>query len=225
MTIEKELPAQLREHLKWVELPGNSREGFRSVVMPEQRLVYMPVAKCAMSSMEDVLKVAGVQRKSRSRIIHQGRYPTIPNSKVRQLPADWTIFAIVRHPLARAISCYTDRTNKKSFQEKYSLPAVATIKQFVDRVCETPDTCCEKHVISQTTYLIRNGRALPHVLIPFSRLPYALEQLMASRGLPATMSHRRKSLHSPWQDAFSSRQQQQLRERYAADFSNFTFGE
>lgn len=144
--------------------------------LPEHRLAYLRVPKAANSSIRAALarrfalpRIEGMSAandrywvqldNSHARIMTPGTFQHSAGTR------DAWIFSFVRHPVARLYSCWNNKLieNEELTRGFVDMGLVRGMDfaDFVARVAELPDECCDIHVRSQASILLHNGRLMP----------------------------------------------------------------
>jgi chondroitin 4-sulfotransferase 11 len=213
-------------------------------VFDERRLVYISIPKVACTSIKLAIEgvdeqiatseqgVMGVHRKLTSKCTHS----------LNRHAADYTIFAFVRNPYDRLVSCYEDKVKKPVqhngqyyFATAYNrvflrrllgsaFHADMSFDEFVRLVSRTPDAIADGHFKSQYSSLYRHDRRIPHIVGKFENLGEDWKPLADRFGLAALSANNRSAERAQWMDYYTSRQTIELvRKRFKNDIESFDY--
>jgi len=171
----------------------------RQIVLPERKLAFFTVPKCA--SMSIAATIEREMKKEWGRL--QLHFPMTP--MLWKGWQDYTRLAVLRCPYERFLSA-------ASFMSK----GTCRLDLFLDMACSTPDHEVDQHFQSQSRYLMLDGLLIPNRIIRFERLVEEWGDFAAQHWPEvAEIMHRNKS---PRGDELTDEQKDRLRHRYAADF-------
>lgn len=181
----------------------------RQIVLPEYRLAFFTVPKCASGSVCATFQAA-LRKKWGQIPLHQEREPVLWDGW-----EDCDRAAIVRHPYDRFMSAFR-------FQKRGDL------ENWIETVCNTPDGEGDVHYISQSRFLTFMDVLVPNRVMRFETLHEEWPGFadMANARLPPIyqlprLLHRNKSAGSK---ALTADMKAMLAERYAEDFERFGYG-
>ena len=152
---------------------------------------------------------------------------------------EYYVFAFVRNPWDRLVSCYKDKLASGSVLEQGRLkqprqdsrplgrqfPAGMEFSEFVREVGRTPDTKANRHFRSQYTFLTdRNGALLPDFIGRYESLSEDFARIMERIGAPqAALPHIRRSDSTEYRDYYTTALVDIVAERYRTDTELFGY--
>ncbi len=199
------------------------RRWTRVIVWQEPRLAYLRVPKNANSSLRVALP-GGRQKRLDIRRLAE-RYP------------EHLSFSFVRNPWDRLVSTYSDKIRPEPVDDFYfargvfrpfvrhGLPfrAGMPFEEFAEIACSLSDGQTEKHLKSQSHFLVRDGQVVPRFL---GRLESAREdwaRLGELAGFEAELPHRQLSEHPHYRGFYDARLAQRVGDRYRVDVETFGY--
>ena len=213
-------------------------------VFDERRIVYISIPKVACTSIKLAIEgprepltsseegIMSVHRELTSRCAHSISRPA----------ADYFIFAFVRNPFDRLVSCYEDKVRKPVqhngqyyFSSAYNrlflkkllgdeFRADMSFDEFVRLVARVPDVIADGHFKSQYSSLFTNGKRIPDYIGRFEHLNEDWKSIADRFGLAALAASNR-TIRSKWTDYYSSRETIKLaHQRFRRDIETFDYG-
>ena len=212
-------------------------------VFDDRRIVYISIPKVACTSIKLAIEGGRAEIKSSDEgamSIHKKLTSRCAHSLNRHT-AGYFVFAFVRNPFDRLVSCYEDKVRKpvqhngqyffssdynKVFLKKLlgaAFHADMSFDEFVRLVARIPDIIADGHFKSQYSSLYRNGRRVPHFVGKFENLIDDWQRLADKFGFPGlTANNRTKRLH--WMDYYTSRETiRVVGERFQSDIESFDY--
>jgi len=213
-------------------------------VFDERRVVYISIPKVACTSIKLAIEGTDMQTKNTSgegvMSVHRklaSRCEYSLNSRIK----DYTIFAFVRNPFDRLVSCYEDKVRKPVqhngqyyFSSAYNriflrkifgsaFHADMSFEEFVSLVSRVPDSIADGHFKSQYSSLYLHGKRIPHITGKFERLNDDWASIASNLGLGKLTSNNRTT-RSQWMNYYTSRETIELvRQRYKNDIEAFDY--
>ena len=185
---------------------------WNNVLLAEHDTAFFLAAKSANSSIKAALKSAmGLSTDPDG--LHRGWDYRSPC----ELQAVGHRFGFVRHPIARAVSCYYQKiigTGRSALFLKGFWRGMSW-EQFVEVVCATPDEIADLHIQSQHHGMTCRGRVVPRIW-RIEELNWADVQSACPFALP-DLDHRNANPHPDWRDMPHAR----LLDRYRADLDEW----
>lgn len=221
--------------------------------LPEHRLLYVSVPKCASTTIKSVLSALHGRAAVAPTKIHNRRHTGLPSPShigisnfYRLVNSPGTLrFAFVRNPYARLVSAWADKFQNKplvagdSFIELYLAHRAATdpalpcgpdktlsFAQFVDFAIATAHSRVDAHWHSQADLLDMPGIALDFVgkVECFGRdFERVLQHVDAGPRLRYAIGVRNGSRHLPWPDYYSDSLAARVYRTYQRDFDSFGY--
>ena len=214
--------------------------------------IYMAVPKVANSSLktavwhlmpEDIQALPQTGRKQRT--IYTVHREAMFKSRLRLYKHQVTkypgyfVFAFVRNPWDRLLSCYKDKIGFGAIMEdgRYNDPKTRSLhlgrgfqkdmsfETFVKAVVGTPDKKANRHFRSQHTFLTdRAGNLLPSYLGRFERLQRDFAEVMERIGAShVTLPHVRRSQDADYRSYYDASMRDAVASRYARDIELFGY--
>jgi hypothetical protein len=193
------------------------------LVWQHLQLVYVRVPKSGNSSIRGSIDGAINDRMSSSRIVG--------------LSDGWTSFSFVRNPWSRLVSAYRqkvheDYASKKMINGVYKgfLDAGIPVHKnmsfdaFCEVVCDIPDNRTDKHLRSQSSFVIRKGIPIVSFLGKVETMESDWKKLMDRVGLHFKLAHLNHTGHEHYSSYYSdTRLINLVGDRYAEDVRNFKY--
>lgn len=195
----------------------------RVIVWRDPALVYLRVPKSANSSIRTAFP-GGVQRRLDVRGL-AARFP-------RHLS-----FSFVRNPWARLVSIYSEKILPEPVTSeffvagvqrcfvKHGLPLRAgmSFEEFTEIVCDLPDAETEKHLKSQSHFLVRDGAVVPRFVGRVESMADDWRRLGALAGFDFPLGHRNRTRHPPYTSFYDRRLVNLVGDRYRNDVEIFGY--
>jgi hypothetical protein len=171
------------------------------IILPEVKLLYIPVTKVANRSIKAALaNHVGLPYKDP----HEADWQKVPLSAVATL-TDYFRFTFVRNPLDRLLSCYAQKIVLYArqlqlpllfWQYKDLFTADMSFADFVRAVASIPDAQAELHFRSQHTFIYHQGNCLVNFIGRVEHLSHDWLSLRQQVGL-GKLPHYNRSNHQP----------------------------
>lgn len=195
----------------------------RVIVWNEPDLVYLRVPKAANSSIRSSLP-GGVQQRLDIRSLPR-RYP-------RHLS-----FSFVRNPWARLVSIHSEKIRPDPVTDSYFVAGVhrcfvkhrlpcragMPFEEFAELACSLSDDETEKHLKSQSHFLVRDGAIIPQFLGRVESATDDWRRLAALGGFDAPLAHRNRSRHAPYTGFYDHALAKRVGDRYRNDVESFGY--
>lgn len=212
-------------------------------VSDEKRLVYVPIAKVACTT----LKIASLTD-SKSNSSEQNHYmdvhSRISDKKYYSLPdryKEYYKFAFVRNPFDRLVSCYEDKVKtpvqhngRYFFDTNYNHVLIKRLfgnefhpdmsfEEFIELVCKIPDFLSDGHFKSQYSILYKNNKIIVDYVGKFENIENDWNQIAQHNSLPG-IDKKNSSNRNQWETYYKSNDIVKLVfERYKNDFECFNY--
>lgn len=167
-------------------------------VIDELAVAYIQIPKVASRSIRTALTRylvgdAGAEEDDAALVDRfENRFSShMDHSRIADLSKRYFIFAIVRNPYDRIVSCYKNKvvnnqkTERAYIFEKYGLVRGASLEDFVTFVCNVPDKYADRHFRSQAWFLSWQGKLLPSYVGRLENLVYDWEEIYSRSGIKA----------------------------------------
>ena len=195
----------------------------RVMLWKKHRMLYVRIPKSGNSSICQAIEGAEKYRITATKI------PTVYH--------DWTTFSFVRNPWDRLVSAYSHKASPNAtspriidgiyqgFIEKgIPIHANLSFEQFCEIACSIPDKKTDKHLQSQTHFLIRNGKPIVSFIGKLEQMQADWEKLMHRVGLSNQLPHVNKTKHEHYSNYFKNTALINLvGDRYAEDIRYFNY--
>lgn len=212
---------RLRKNVKNVK--GLARGRTKVVVWNAFRLLYVRIPKSGNSSIRGSID-GGIN----------GR---MSSSRIRGLSEDLTTFSFVRNPWSRLVSAYRqkvheDYASKKMVNGVYrgfldsGIPVHKNMSfdAFCEVVCDIPDSKTDKHLRSQSSFVIHKGVPIVSFLGKVETMERDWKNLMDRVGLDFKLAHLNHTGHQHYSSYFTDTSLIKLvGDRYAEDVHYFDY--
>jgi hypothetical protein len=195
----------------------------RVIVWQDIKLLYVRIPKNANTSIRHSIE-GGIQARMSA-------------SKIMDLKDDWVTFSFVRNPWARLVSLYRQKASSNATSRRmvngvyegfleHNIPVHQNMSfdDFCRTVCDFPDDMTDKHLRSQSSFLIRNGKPIVQVIGKVEKLDDDWKAIMDLKQLNVKMDHLNSTSRDHYSDYFSDKTLIKLvGDRYAEDVRNFNY--
>jgi hypothetical protein len=199
-----------------------------AILLPAQKLLYVPVPKVANRSIKAALATAAGLPFSEGQ---EPYFQTVPLTAVPDY-GDFFRFAFVRHPLDRLVSCYAQKI--VLYARQLQMPLLfwrygrrfwpeMSFAQFVTAVAAIPDGRADRHFRSQHTFVYPQGELAVDFVGRFEQLAQDWAQVQQQTGL-GPLPHFNPSPHQPFAEMYTPALAQMAARRYQQDMELFTYG-
>lgn len=199
-----------------------------AILLPAQKLLYVPVPKAANRSIRAALAAtAGLP-------FADGQEPGFETAPLTAVPAmtDYFRFTFVRHPLDRLVSCYAQKI--VLYARQLQMPLLfwrygrrfwpeMSFAEFVTAVAAIPDSRADRHFRSQHTFVYHEGKPIVDFVGRFEQLAPDWAQVQQQTGL-GRLPHFNPSPHKPFAQMYTPALAQLAAERYRQDMALFGYG-
>tara|TARA_Y100000034_G_C6771625_1_gene344276 strand:+ start:178 stop:888 length:711 start_codon:yes stop_codon:yes gene_type:complete len=229
---------------------------FKIVVNEEYKFVYLPIPKVASSSIKMALlplfgKEEEYKRFCKHRAYMQGKknwnarwrkgmgihkfyfslrafQTDITVGKIQDLRKNgFVVFAAVRNPWDRAVSCYENKVNTKKKVHIPGIKRTAPFEDFVNMIYTTPDKKANIniHWLPQYRFVSAYGELLLDEIIRFESLNADIGNLMGKLGCPELdLPHILRSKREPdYRKYYNDETKALIAERFARDIELFDY--
>lgn len=198
-----------------------------AIVLPAQKLLYVPVPKVANRSIKAALAAAAGLPFS------EGQEPDFQTVPLTAVPSygDYFRFTFVRHPLDRLVSCYAQKIVLYARQLQMPLLfwrygrrfwAGMSFAEFVTAVAAIPDGRADRHFRSQHTFVYPQGTLAVDFIGRFEQMAQDWAQVQQRTGL-GPLPHFNPSPHKPFTEMYTPALAQAAAERYRQDMELFGY--
>ncbi len=195
----------------------------RVIIWDDPQLVYLRVPKSANTSIRRSLP-GGVQRRVDIRRVAR-RFP-------RHLS-----FSFVRNPWARLVSIHAEKIRPAPVTDRdyldgvhrcfvrHGLPCRAGMpfEEFAELVCALDDELTEKHLKTQSYFLVRDGRIVPRFLGRVESMADDWRALCELARADIPLPHENRSRHAPYTAFYDRRLVNLVGDRYRSDVEMFGY--
>jgi hypothetical protein len=175
----------------------------RVIVWDDLRLVYLRVPKSANSSIRHSIP-GGKQRRIDVQRLEQ-RFP------------GYLSFSFVRNPWARLVSIWCEKIQPEPVTDRYFLDGVhrgfvkcrlpmragMPFEEFAEVTCAYSDPKTEKHLKSQSYFLVRGGGIVPRFLGRVESMADDWRRLGDLAGFDDPVGHYNRSSHAPYESYYA----------------------
>jgi len=197
------------------------------IVVPEERLIWVPVPKVCTTSIKWALAGWPADADKPDREVHED-VEFLKIAPADSLKSDFLRFAFVRNPWDRLVSCYQDKANQAEVFRGLRRLGVwlwMSFRDFAVRVCDTRDRSADPHIRSQADLISHNGVLRVDFIGRFERFGDHWRRLRRMvPGLPP-VPHRKKTNHRPYREDYTDETRKMVARRYHSDAAlfNYTF--
>ncbi len=195
----------------------------RVIIWDDPALVYLRVPKSANTSIR--LSMPG------------GQQTRIDLARLQDRYASHLCFSFVRNPWARLVSIYveklrSDNRNDRRFKEgihrgflRLGVPMRVGMPfaEFAEAVCSLSDDETEKHLKSQSHFLVRDGELVPRFLGRVETIAEDWRRLGELAGFRVELPHHNKTRHSPYASYYDDALRKLVGDRYREDVERFGY--
>lgn len=193
----------------------------RIIVCESWNLIYIRVPKSGNTSICKALK-GGMEKK-------------VDLGKLQDYVGKYTVFSFVRNPWARLVSAYNDKVQSGHADKTNAAKRLSVIdsrfcvgmqfEEFAELVCDLSDSKTEKHIKSQSYFLVRQGRLVPDFIGRIESMDSDWHRLQQQIGFSFEVGHsNRTRSKGSYRDYYkSSRIKNLVGDRYASDVDLFNY--
>lgn len=208
-----------------------------SIHIENLNCIYIPVPKAGTKSIKKVLADYLYLEQSDERFNQaESQNKELPfkkasKSSLTELKKKNFIFAFVRNPYERILSCYFDKINKKTsymgflrYQKKFYRGM--TFEHFVENISTIPDSEADQHFRSQYRFLINNEGLIPDYVGKVETMEADFHQIsnhLQTDKLQLIHVNKSKAKKISAEEYFTPRVIQLIQERYKEDFQHFNY--
>lgn len=198
-----------------------------NLYLEKYNLLFFNVPKVASSSIWSICAQleTGFDTQSKDQI-RSIKIPSIKSSEIDRHP-DVQKIAFVRNPFDRIVSCYCNKITKKDFQfmTVNGLNENTSFEQFVDYICEIPDSNSDRHFRSQFTYIFdHNANLIANYIGRFESFNQDFEEIIKRFQLPSIeIPHWNKESKKHYSEFYTDAIVEKLKKRYEIDLLLFGY--
>lgn len=195
----------------------------RVSVWEDSQLLYVRIPKSGNTSIRRSIDNATNDRMSSAQIL--------------KLSEDWTTFSFVRNPWSRLVSTYIEKATAHNKSPRmvngvyqgfsdYKIPVHANMKfeEFCEVVCDFPDKKTDKHLRSQSSFIMRKGAPIVSFIGKVESMEDDWESLMDLVGLDFKLARLNPSSHEHYSRYFTDKSLIKLvGDRYVDDVRHFNY--
>lgn len=195
----------------------------RIVEWKRHKAIYIRVPKAANTSIRHSLG-SGCERRTWLAFLHR-RYP------------DYLVFSFVRNPWSRLVSTYQHKILAESVSDRhyhngvhrgfvksgFPFRAGMPFEEFAEFVCALTDLNAEKHLKSQSHFIVHRGVLVPHYLGRFESLAHDWDELCRRLGTTIALVRYNRTHGSPYPTFYTPRLVNLVGDRYREDVERFGY--
>lgn len=199
-------------------------------LLPECNAAYVEIAKVACSSIKIfIADMLGIPLRDGNPHVTK-----LPAARLADVPSGYFVFAFVRDPWDRLVSCYRDKlggepgefTHLKArgvaacFSRFEQFYAGMRFADFVSAVAEIPDIAADEHFRSQHTFLTERVDFIGR----FERLDADFSHVLARLGIEGRLGHHQASARGmDYRNFYTPATTDAVAQRYAEDIDRFGY--
>lgn len=159
------------------------------------------------------------------------------SSEIIRLSKDWTTFSFVRNPWSRLASTFRQKVNEDFTSKKmvngvykgfvdHDLPIRPNMsfEEFCEVACDIPDSKTDKHLRSQSSFVIRQGAPIVSFIGRVESMNRDWKSLMDLVGLDFKLAHLNRTSHQHYSGYFTDKSLiNMVGDRYAEDVHYFNY--
>lgn len=219
--VKSPFPVKLRPKIKPVTMSEP-----RAFLLPEHNAAYVQVSKVACSSIKIFIAgLLGIPLKD-----GDPHFTELPEARLPDVPSEYFVFAFVRNPWDRLVSCYRDKVggepgefthlNTSGIEYFFEMFEGMPFDDFVSAVAKIPDIAANEHYRSQHTFLTDRVDFIGR----FERLDADFSHVLARLGIEGRLGHRQVSARKMDYRSFYTRATTDaVAQRYAEDIDRFGY--
>lgn len=217
----------------WIELRGQRASG---ILLKQYAAVYIPIAKVACTSLKtalsDIFKMEG-------NVHFDQLFDEVANHEIRATCPDHYIFAFVRNPWDRLLSCYLSKIDPREEDCDYWQNGVAfnfwkygdtfhgemSFEDFVKATAQIPDEEADIHFSSQYRHITdAQDNLIPDFIGRFESLTNDFSEVLVRLGIPnRALPHQMKTEHKHYSAYYTLETRELVKDRYATDIKRFGY--
>ena len=203
----------------------------------ELNCIYIPIPKAGTKSIKKVLADYMYNEYSDGRFNQaESQKKELPFKKIQkssliELKKKNFIFAFVRNPYERILSCFFDKINKKTsylgfLRYKKRFSRGMTFETFVEHIASIPDSEADQHFRSQYKFLEEKSKIIPDFIGKIENMKSDFEDInrqLNTNKLELIHLNKSKAKKISGKEYFSPKVVQLIQERYKEDFRRFNY--
>jgi dermatan 4-sulfotransferase 1 len=203
-------------------------------IFPSEKLAYIQIPKVATRTIRDALFHSYARHNGASIDFEAFEAANSKHASLSEIRAEtangFTLFAFVRHPLARLCSAYenklaADRPHEKNIFSCHGMYRGMPFGEFIEIIADLGDDRIDRHLRSQSWFL-RDGKGLlPNWIGRLESFNSDYEQLAEKfPSLRGALVHKNKSIYKKSFDSmFDQRSLRLAKDRYKQDLELFGY--
>jgi len=221
---------------RWGKLRGQLSDG---IVLDEWEAIYVPIPKVACTSLS-TLFARMISTKGDIPYVFEVPFKRVANRVIRKDYADYYVFAFVRNPWDRLLSCFLSKIDPTEDDDgtfyrngvefnfwKYGdmFHSQMSFSDFVRATTSIPDEEADIHFSSQYRHLTdRHRNLVPDFIGRFESLAGDLEELRSRMHMPKTAPpHKMKTEHKHYSHYYTEETRALVEGRYPEDIELFGY--
>jgi len=206
-----------------------------NILVDDYGVIYFNTQKNANSSLKaQFVNILGIPKTKKfpKDIHYEYDFPSVTQSELKEKYESFLKFAVLRNPWERLYSCYKNKIEQNSKTgPNYILECSPAFKmgmsfeEFVQLVCEIPDSEADYHFCSQIYLMLYPDGFLPmNYFCNIENLDFHLEEIKSKTGIPFTSLARiNSSKKSVYESIYTPNLIEKVRTRYRADIEFFKY--
>ena len=194
------------------------------VAWPEHRVIYVRVPKSGNTSI--------------SKAIPDGEKRRVSSRRLARTRPGWLVFSFVRNPWSRLVSTYCQKVDLETANPAKMIDGVykgfrelgmpvrpdMSFEEFAELVCGLPDDKTDKHLRSQCSFLVRDGRVVPEFVGRVETMNEDWDRMAKQAGVSFNLPHLNRTRHDRTASYYTSAHLCNLvGDRYREDVERFGY--
>ncbi len=203
---------------------GYIKHDIKNLYYLKTRIIFIPIPKVACVSLKKAFrKKVYFYEKRKDYSINVPPLPRFINTD------NYYVFAFVRNPFDRLVSCYVDRLKRKNKMfldnvSKYNINSNMNFKEFVKAISKIPDEYSDTHFKSQVCFLMKDGKLIPNFIGKIETIDEDFNSICKVFNIDSKLEHLNTSKNrEPYEIYYDEETIKLVEERYKEDLKVFDY--